>query len=197
MGHLISGLFTRQAPAQADLRAALPDSIAFRVYRHPELGIYAVEGVRPAKPSIYPLSTTFPTVDLPLELGGHLQFLVDAYETARESGEANGIKRAYINLAETVSASLGTGVLAVCSDDDGVDFACIAEGGVATQVWAACGPKCLQVSEAAATWQPANETVLHQNAGAAFSRFTGADPVRFGFGSWDPPEAYGLVLVGT
>jgi hypothetical protein len=197
MGYLISGLIVRKPPTEAELRSALPKSIAFRIYEQPELGFYAVEGFRPSRPSDYPLSTAIPATDIPLELGPHLSELSAAYETARAMGEANGIKRAYVNLAESVSVSIGTPVLALFTDDDGVDFACIAEAGHATSVWAQCGSKRLKLTGSKTDWQEIAEPVLHQNAAEAFRDFTGADPALFGLGLWDPPDAYGLVRGGT
>ena len=197
MGYLISGLFFAQRPAEPLLRQALPSSISYSVYRHPTADVYAVDGFRPTKPSNYPLSTLFPSADLPLELGAHLKLLSGAYEEARAAGEANGIKRAYVNLAEIVSSALGTSVLAICTDDDETDFACVAAAGIATEVWARCGERSVRLSGGALSWSEADAPVLHANAAQAFGSFTGTDPIAFGFSTWDPPHEYGLVLLGT
>lgn len=196
MGYLITGMFLLERPSQDALRAALPASVEFRIYEHPELQIYAVGGFRRIKPSAYPLSMPFSTADVPLELGPHLSLLSEEYRKLQDLGVADGFKRAYLNLAEIVSAALGTAVLTLFTDDDGIDFACIAQSGRVSLLWAQCGTDSLKIDGASVVWRPLGElTSLHQNAALAFRHFTGKDPQMFGFGSWDPPHHFGLLQI--
>lgn len=196
MGYLITGMFLLERPSQAALRVALPASVEFRIYEHPELQIYAIGGFRQTKPSAYPLSMPFSTADVPLELGPHLSLHLGEYQKLQELGVADGFKRAYMNLAEIVSAALGKAVLTLFTDDDGIDFACIAQSGRVSLLWAQCGTDVLKIDGASVAWLPLGELpLLHQNAALAFRQFTGKDPQMFGFGSWDPPHNFGLLQI--
>ena len=198
MGYLISGLFLKECPNASALRDALPPSIGFNLYHHPQLDIYAIDAFRPSKPNAYPLTSPIPSVDLPLELGPHLQTVTAAYNVAVTGHVADGFKRSYVNLAESLSAKLGQSILAVYTNDDYADFACIASQGALVQMTALCGEQIIRFSHSTIeTVEPDDERQLHQGAAKLFAQFTNGAPEIFGFGAWDPPENYGLVPAGT
>ncbi len=198
MGYLICAHITKQRPDDAVLRTILPASIGFSIYYNETANIYGIDLFALFKPPAYPFTKAIPVTDLSLDLGDHLRMLTDAYELVRAGGSANGIKRAYINLAELLSAGLDQAVLSICADDDEVDFACIAVMGRIASLSAACGDRTLKFSqELGPKFRLADGPCLHANASELFERFTGAAAGTVGLGSWDPPVDYGFRLVGT
>lgn len=198
MGELVSMHLIKQRPEVDAIRAVLPSSIGFRVYRHGSLALFAIDTFGKDKPPQYPFTSATPAADLPLELGPHLRSLTAAYEYARRAGGANCIKRSFINLAEALSEALGQTVLSICSDDDELDFACLASGGVASVVTALCDETIVRYVNGTTQIAPAgDELSLHQHAIEAFEEFTGASAETIGLGSLDSPDDFGFVASGT
>jgi hypothetical protein len=195
LGYLISGVFARHLPDARVLRHALPESMGFELYRHRELDVFAISMFRCTAPPDYPLSASIPTKDLPLELGPHLLALSEAYQRAHRKKQANGIKRSYVNLAESLSAALNQAILVVFTDDDEDDFACVAEIGRLTYLSARCGVEEVYFKDGLVQWRPIEEPVLHKNASDVFANFVDGDPGLAGFGSFDPPDMFGFVRV--
>ncbi|MDQ8036393.1 MAG: hypothetical protein REI12_03160 [Pedobacter sp.] len=188
----------KEKPAPEALRQALPSSIGFNIYFHPTLSVYAIDTFRPSKPPTYPLTTPIPSIDIPLELGSHLSEIAEAYAEAKRQQVANGLPRSYINIAESLSKSLNQPVLAVFSDDDVCDFACIAEKGVIKSLWARCGEVEYRFeNETLQSNRAAEDTHIHQNAAEAIKIFTGGSPELIGFGLLDPPDNFGLERLNT
>jgi hypothetical protein len=169
--------------------------MGFEVYRHRQLDVFAISMFRRSAPADYPLSASIPTKDLPLELGPHLVALNEAYQMAHRRMQANGIKRSYVNLAESLSTALNQAVLAVFADDDEDDFACVAETGRLTYLSARCGGEDVCFKDGKLQWWAINEPILHKNASHAFATFVDGDPGLAGFGSFDPPDMFGFVSV--
>ena len=194
MGYLVCMHLTRQQPEEDALRAVLPSSIGFRVYRHGTLAVFAIDTFGATRPPQHPFTTFTPAADLSTEFAPHLRSLADAYDEARRSGRANGIRRAYVNLAEALSEALGQPVLSICADDDELDFTCLAEGGVVTAVTALCDDTVVRfVNGTMSIWPAGDERPLHQHAVEAFEDFTGASAETIGLGTWDPPDDFGFV----
>ena len=196
MGYLVSLHLVRQQPEAETIRAALPSSIGFRLYRHGSLQLFAIDTFGATNPPRYPFTSQTPADGLSIEFGTHLRSLAEAYENARQSGGANGIKRTYINLAERLSEALAQPVLSVNADDDEADFACLAARGVASMIIALCDETIVRYFDGKTSVAPAgDERMLHQNASEAFEDFTGASAEIIGLGSWDAPDDFGFVPV--
>jgi hypothetical protein len=197
VGYLVSLHLVKRRPDAEAIRAALPSSLDFRVYRHAVLDVFAIDTFGASNPPRHPFTSQTPAAELSLEFGPHLRALADAFEDARRSGGANGIKRSYINLAEALSGALGQPVLSICSDDDDSDFTCLAEGGLASVVTALCDETVVRHANGTTTVTPAGDALtLHRHAVEAFEDFTGAGAGAVGLGSWDPPADLGFVLAG-
>jgi hypothetical protein len=195
MGNYFVGMhLTKQPPEAEAIRDALPPSIGFRVYRHSTLDIFAINTFAGTDPPRYPFTNDTSARDLSLELGHHLRSLAETYEKLRRSGGANGIKRSYINLAEKLSEVLGQPVLSICSNDDDLDFACLAEKGMAAIIIALCDETLVRYVNGITEITAAGEEMrLHQYAIEAFEDFTGAGAETIGLGLWDPPVDFGFV----
>jgi hypothetical protein len=198
MGDLVSMHLIKERPDVDAIRAVLPSSIGFRIYQHSRLPLFAVDTFGENNPPRYPFTSAMPATDISIELGPHLRSLAAAYEDARRSGGANCIKRSYINLAETLSATLGQPVLSICSDDDELDFACLASGGAVSVVTALCNETVVRYINGTTQIAPAgDELMLHRYAIEAFEDFTGASAETIGLGHLDPPEDFGFVAAGN
>lgn len=198
MGYLVSMCLTKRRPAAEAIRAALPSSIGFRVYRHGSLELFAIDTFGAADPPRYPFTSVTPAADLSLELGPHLRSLADAHDNARVAGGANGLKRSCVSVAAALSEALGQPVLSIYADDDDADFACLAAGGTASVVTALCGDSVVRYANGTTEVAPAGEEfMLHQNAVEAFEDFTGVGAETIGLGSFDPPDDFGFVRAVT
>ncbi|MDP3287519.1 MAG: hypothetical protein Q8M64_04355 [Methyloversatilis sp.] len=195
MGYLISCHFTQHRPHVTSVRPALPGSIGFRVYRHKTLPLFAIDTWRATKPSRYPFTAATPATDLPLELPERLASLSAIYEHLQQQGGANGLKRSYINLSAMLSNALEQPVLSVYADDDGNDFACLAEQGTLTSLVAKCGEFVVRVEPGsdARLEQEANPPGLHALAARHLQASFGIAGSEIGLGSFDPPEDFGFV----
>lgn len=195
MGYLIRAHLTKKRPDEATLRSLLPPSMGFTIFYNESACVYGIDLFDLTKPPAFPFTHLVPSRDLPLDLGAHLSSVAVAYEVARLEGFANGIKRAYINLAERLSAGLEQDVLSICADDDGLDFACIAEAGKAVSLIAACGDRVLVYTKGVEPeFKLADDTHFHANASSLFERYAEAPSESVGLGSWDSPVDYGFRL---
>jgi len=198
MGYLVSMHLIKQRPHPDAVRAALPPSIGFQLYRHGGSDLFAIDTFSSARPPQHPFCSGTPAADLSLELGPHLRSLASVYEDLRGSGGANCIKRSYVNLAEALSKSLGQPVLTICADDDELDFACLASGGLALRVTALCDETIVRYADGMTDVESADEDrLLHQYAAEAFEEFTGVSAEEVGLGSWDPPADFGFMRADT
>jgi len=128
MGYLISAHIVRDKPAIERL-AELPASIGYRVYFHRAADVCIVDTFRSSRPPEYPFQTPLPVADVPLELSDSLNALESVYEFLSQRKLANSFKKSYINFALILNRLLGTPVLSIISDDDDLDFACLASDG--------------------------------------------------------------------
>lgn len=194
MGHLVSGHFTVEKPDPERVRAALPAPIAFRIYKHDALAVFAVDTFRASKPPRQPLSAATPATDLPLALpstGGRERAVRDV----RAKGTANGLKRSYIHLSCALSAKLIQPVLSLFSDDDGNDFACVSRNGAAERIAARCGNELILFDRGrlCVTRDDGVESRLHAVASREFELFTGKPASALVLGTFSPPHRFGLV----
>jgi hypothetical protein len=192
--YFVSMHLTKQQPEAEAIRRVLPSSIGFRIYRHSTLNVFAIDTFAGTVPPRYPFTNQTSAADLSLELGPHLHSLAVTYEKLRRSGGANCIKKAYINLAETLSEVIGQPVLSICSDDDELDFACLAAGGTASIIIALCDETVVRYVNGNTEIITADEEIrLHRYAIEAFEDFTGFNAEIIGLGSWEPPADFGFV----
>ena len=190
MGYLIAGHFVRQRPDAARLRAALPESIGFTVYKHLRHPVFAIDTYRATKPSRFPFSAATPATDIPLEVSAELSAV---YEQLRSENAANGLKRSYVNLSRALSSALSQDVLSVYSDDDGNDFACLSRGGEVVSGIARCEVYIVRFGPSHASRSPASsESGLHELSSEAVTSFLGVAASDLGFGSMDPPDNMGF-----
>jgi hypothetical protein len=199
MGYFVSCHFTQHRPRMADVRSALPPSLGFRVYRHQTLPLFAIDTWRATKPPRYPFTTATPATDLPLELPEHLAPLSAIYEQLHRQGNANGLKRSYINLSASLSQALGRPVLSVYADDDENDFACLTDQGTLVSLVARCGEFVVRMDPVADVRleQGANALKLHELAALHLQASFGIPGSQAGLGSFDPPEDFGFVELGA
>jgi hypothetical protein len=195
VGYFISGHLLEHEPDMASVRAALPRSLGCRTYRHRSLQLFAIEIFRATKPPRSPLASATPATDLPLELPESLGPLAAIYARLLKEGGANGLKRVYVNLSLSLSSVLRQRVLTLYSDDDGNDFACLTQSGVLTSLAARCGERIVRFEQGrSVSLEPVPEgRRLHALASEHLAACFGIDGAELGFGSFDPPEAYGFV----
>jgi hypothetical protein len=181
------------------VRAALPSSIGFVIYRHNRLPLFAIDTFRASKPPRYPFSAATPATDLPLELPSVLNALTTLYEQLKEQGTANGLKRAYINLSCILSSCLDQDILSVFADDEGNDFACLSTKGRAVRITARCGDQVISFdNEQLSTIQDESDNAtLQEIVSRQFELFTGHPASTVGLGSFDPPQNRGFVAIGN
>lgn len=129
MGYLISAHIVRTKPKAGGL-SSLPPSIGHRVYYHRSAKVYIIDAFRSARPPAYPFQSTVPAADIPLELPPELSSLEKVYGYLNKHKLANSFKKSYINFSLLLARSLKQRVLSFVSDDDGLDFACIAADGL-------------------------------------------------------------------
>jgi hypothetical protein len=195
MGYLISASLMKQCPDSSQLRAALPKSIGFAVYKHLTYQIFAIDTYRATRPSSYPFCTATPATDLSLDVPADLARI---YEELRSENAANGLKRSYINLCRLISATTKQEVLSVFADDDGNDFACLCRSGELLDGVAKCQSHVVRFGASSASISPVSDDPrLHQFASEAVSSLFGVSASDLGFGSFDPPENYGFGLVAN
>ena len=195
MGYFVSAHLMQHHPDSAGLSSALPSSVGFRAYRHANLPLFAIDTFRAAKPSRYPFSVATPATDIPLEFPQKLSGLQAIYQQLHERGNANGLKRAYINLSTLLASSLHQDVFTLYSDDDGNDFACFGnQDGISTLV-ARCGEFVVRFdAEGDATLnQVSEDNELHALASGLLLKSFGISGKEIGLGSFDPPENFGFV----
>jgi len=196
MGYLISGHFMLERPNPERVRAALPSSVGFGIYRHESVAVFAIDTFRASKPSHYPLSTATPGTDLPLQLPPDLQAVNDLYEELRKKGTANGLKRSYISLSRMLSAALAQPLLSAFSDDEGSDFACVSRSGTTARVVARCGDDLVLFDNGRLSiTKPEAKRTLHAVLSKEFELFTGKPATALGLGTFDPPDVFGFVPV--
>jgi hypothetical protein len=196
MAYLVSVHFTRQRPSPASVRAALPLSLGFTIYKHESFDLFAIDTFRAAKPPRQPFSAATPATDLPTDLPSNLAALNSLYEQLREQGIANGLKRNYVNLSCILSTCLEQPVLSLYTDDEGNDFACRSSRGEVARLVARCGDEVITFENGRVS-QEQDETedlVLHQIAAEEFMAFTEQPGTTIGLGSFDAPETRGFVL---
>jgi hypothetical protein len=199
MGYFISGHLLEQEPELALVRAALPHSIGCRAFRHRSVPLFAIDTYRAAKPPRWPLAAATPATDIPLELPESLSTLTAIYRRLLDEGVANGFKRAYVNLSSLLSSALRQRVLTIYSDDDGNDFACLTHSGMLASLVGRCGDYIVRFERGGqALLEPGPEDHrLHVLASEHLQACFGLDGTQLGLGSFDPPEAYGFVEIGT
>ncbi len=196
MAFLISAHFAHQKPSPSKVRAALPSSLDFAIYRHRDFALFAIDTFRAAKPPRHPFSAATPSTDLPLDLPSDLAALSSLYEELRESGTANGLKRAYVNLSCMLSSSLEQEVLSVYGDDGGNDFACLSAKGKVVRMAARCGDE-LVAFENGRVSRALNESddhVLHQIVSRHFELFSGHSGSTINLGIFNASENRGFVI---
>jgi hypothetical protein len=128
MGYVISAHIVRVKPADCRL-SFLPPSVGSRLYFHRSARVCLIDAYRSSKPAAFPFQSMLPAADIPLELPAELSDLERVYAWLSKNKQANSFKMTYINFSILLSKALGQQVLSFISDDDEMDFTCIAAGG--------------------------------------------------------------------
>jgi len=153
MGYLISAHIVRTKP-QAGGFSSLPPSIGHRVYFHRSAKVYIIDAFRSARPPDYPFQSTVPAADIPLELPPELSSLEKVYGCLNKHKLANSFKKSYINFSLLLARSLKQQVLSFVSDDDELDFACIAADGMLEKLHCRAADLEITFASGAITIQP-------------------------------------------
>jgi len=195
MGYFIAGHFTKVEPVVPSVRAVLPPSIGFRVYRHRTQPLFGIDTFRANKPRRSAFAAATPATDLSLDLSGYAA-LQSIFQQLQQQNEANGLKRAYINLSASLSQALQQGVLSIYADDDGNDFACFSEQGKLVSLVARCQDHLVLMSPDVGTQLVRRATTpFHACAAAHLQATFGVAGADLGLGTFDPPDNYGFVEV--
>lgn len=125
MGNLITAHVTLQEPRANDL-ASIPKSIGYRIYHHRAAKLFLIDAFPASKPPKWPFSARLPATDIPLELPPDLTDLESLYRFLLKRGLADYFKTSYINSSLLLNRLLKSPVLSFASNDDGLDFACVA-----------------------------------------------------------------------
>ncbi|MFN7289090.1 MAG: hypothetical protein ACK5T6_00775 [Pirellula sp.] len=125
MGNLITAHVTLQEPSANDL-ASIPKSIGFRIYHHRAAKLFLIDAFPASKPPKWPFTARLPATDMPLELPPDLTALESLNRFLLKRGLADYFKTSYSNVSLLLNRLLKSPVFSFASNDDGLDFACVA-----------------------------------------------------------------------
>jgi hypothetical protein len=138
MGCLVVAHATKTMPDALQL-ASLPSSIGWAVYHDAEADAFFIDTFRSGRNRDWPFTSMPPSKELPLDFVQGLEPLAAIYKAIQDAGLANSFNRAFLNLNLALSKSLQMPVCSFCSDDDGLDFACVSDDGRLTRLRCECG----------------------------------------------------------
>jgi hypothetical protein len=153
MGYLVAAHVTRTAPDVARLKM-LPPGLAWAVYRDQDMPAWYLDTFKADRKQQWPFASPTLTSDFPLDLPDDLGALTRLYAALQSARLANGFKRGFLNANLFISKILQRPVCSFCSDDDGLDFACVSDNGVLQRLRCECGDLEIVYQNGRVTIQP-------------------------------------------
>jgi len=153
MGYLVAAHVTRTAPNVARLKM-LPPGLAWAVYRDEDVPAWYLDTFKAGRKQQWPFTSTPLTRDFPLDLPDDLGALTRVYAALQSARLANGFKRGFLNANLFISKILQRPVCSFCTDDDGLDFACVSDNGVLQRLRCECGDLEIVYQNGRVTIQP-------------------------------------------
>ena len=153
MGYLVTAHVTRTAPDVARLKM-LPPGLAWAVYRDQDVPAWYLDTFKADRKKNWTFASPTLTRDFPIDLPDDLWALTRVYAALQNARLANGFKRGFLNANLFISNILQQPVCSFCSDDDGLDFACISDNGVLQRLRCECGDLEIVYQNGRVTIQP-------------------------------------------
>src|SRR5882762_774698 len=153
MGYLVAAHVTRTAPDVARLKL-LPPGLAWAVYRDEDVPAWYLDTFKAGRKQQWPFTSTPLTRDFPLDLPDDLGALTRVHAALQSARLSNGFKRVFLNADLFISKILQRPVCSFCSDDDGLDFACVSDNGVLQRLRCECGDLEIVYENGRVTIQP-------------------------------------------
>lgn len=137
MGFYVAAHVFTSAPDLAKLEA-LPGHVAWAVYRDEDARTWFLDAFEPGKKHEWPFTSMPHSKSLPRDLPESLSQLSRVYAGLRKARIADSFDIAFLNLNLLLSKTLQLPVSSVCSDDDGLDFACVSHNGILQRLRCEC-----------------------------------------------------------
>jgi hypothetical protein len=153
MGYLVTAHVTRTAPDVARLKM-LPPGLAWDLYRDEDVPAWYLDTFKADRKKKWTFASPTLTRDFPIDLPDDLRALTRVYAALQNARLANGFKRGFLNANLFISNILQQPVCSFCSDDDGLDFACISDNGVLQRLRCECGDLEIVYQDGRVTIQP-------------------------------------------
>lgn len=153
MGYLIAAHVTKSEPDLAQLET-LPTNLAWAVYRDDDASAWYVDTFVTGEKHEWPFTYVPDCKDLPRDLPDNLGQLSRVYAALKVARLADSFDRTLLNLNLLLSSTLKIPVLSFCSDDDGLDFACMSQGGTLLRLHCECGDISITYREGKIEIQP-------------------------------------------
>lgn len=153
MGYLIAAHIVNGEPDLSRL-SELPTSIGWRAYRHASAGVTMLDTFRAGNVPDWPFQQPLPTTDISLDLSPEFSSFEALYGQLYKLDLANSFKKSYINFALLCARLLDNPVLSIISDDDELDFGCVASSGDITRLAARCGDMIVTLKDGRPHIQP-------------------------------------------
>ncbi len=137
MGYLIAGHILSAEPEQETLNA-LPDSVGWRLFRDAEFGVPCLDTFSSIRKIHFPFSSRPSKRDVPPEIPADLKVISTACRAFASLGGVDSLDKVMLTLNLRISNLLHQRVCTFCSDDDGLDFACISTNGILERLVCRC-----------------------------------------------------------
>lgn len=137
MGYLTAGHILSEEPQQGILDT-LPDSIGWRLYRDGEFGVLCLDTFSAIRKIPFPFSSMPTKRDVPPEIPADLKVISTACRAFESLSGADSLDKVMLTLNLRISNLLHQRVCTFCSDDDGLDFACISTSGILDRLVCGC-----------------------------------------------------------
>jgi hypothetical protein len=153
MGYLVTAHVIKSEPDLARLEA-LPKGIAWAAYRESDASAWYLDTFEAGRNHEWPFTSLPVYKELPRDLPDSLGPLSRVHAALKAAKLADGFVGTFLNLNLLLSRTLQLPVLSFCSDDEGVDFACLSEGGVLRRLRCNCYDIVVTFSEGKVAIQP-------------------------------------------
>lgn len=138
VGHFVSAHVLLERADFSQLNN-LPPSIGYRVYFHRRAQLYLIDTFRSTRLPAFPFQSRLPAMELSSEIPRDYEGLRTLHAQLVELGQAAGFCTTYMNYCRMASRLLAAPLLSIVSDDDELDFACLASHGRLERVHCICG----------------------------------------------------------
>jgi hypothetical protein len=137
MGSLIAGHILSEE-AQKEKLNALPNSVGWRLFRDAEFGVPCLDTFSSIREIPAPFSSRPTKRDFPPVIPADLKIISTACRAFESLNGAGSLDKVMLVLNLKISNLLHQRICTFCSDDDGLDFACISTNGILERLVCGC-----------------------------------------------------------